>query len=362
MTQTAPQAAAAATAREIEEQIRELLAGHVQQASAYGPAFAKLWDVAAERILGGKLLRPRLLMGAFDALAPEANDFERSVALRIAATVEILHYAFLLHDDVIDEDLLRRGQPNLIGEMLRIAGADAEPDEQKLRWARTNAILMGNLLLSLAHQSFAREPLPLEIRTRMLDLLDHTITESVAGELADVGLSAGVVAPDLGNVLQASRLKTATYTFELPLRAAVVLTGADPNLEEALAALSHHLGTAFQLQDDLLSTFGEPKQHGKDAYSDFREGKETAIIAYARMTRTWAEIEPSFGRHQLSDEEGRRIQRLLTECGAAAFISSLIDGEIIEARKILNTETGHLPPALGRFVLQLVDTLEGRRS
>ncbi|MFT0847244.1 polyprenyl synthetase family protein [Actinomycetaceae bacterium L2_0104] len=354
--------------REIEDKLRTILDVRASNANAYGPQFAHLWELASRRISGGKLLRPRLLVGAFDALTDSVggNGAPRESALRVAAAIELLHFSFLLHDDVIDEDLYRRGTPNLIGSLLYQLEAGGEGTlgsgsaGKRLHWARSNGILVGNLMLSAAHQVLAREPIGQEARLRLLDLLDHSITDSVVGEHCDVGLSDGIIASDLSTVLEMTRLKTATYTFELPLRAAAILAHAEPRLENALGKVSRHLGMAFQLQDDLLSAFGRSEEHGKDPFSDFREGKETAIIAYARTTNAWASIEPLLGAPEFTNGDGTALQSLLWECGAEHFISSMAQEQIHVALEILSQRESAVPEAVARFILDLVDTLEGR--
>lgn len=355
----------------IERAVRALLARSSARAAVRGPAFARLWELASQHVLGGKLLRPRLLLGAFDALASDSADRIpcTECVLRLAAGIELLHFSFLLHDDVIDEDLLRRGRANLIGMLLEERGPGDVPAARNparpgadLHWARANGILLGDLMLSAAHQTFARESLPEGVRLRLLELLEHAIAESVAGEQLDVGLSDGVIASDLGTVLEMSRRKTAVYTFELPLRAAAILAGQDQRTEREIAAIGTHLGVAFQLQDDLLSTFGRAAEHGKDPYSDLREAKETAIIAYARMTSAWSRIEPWFGRADLGEEEGRALRDVLVECGAERFIRSLIEDEIRTALDLVASPESAVPPELARFMLRLVDSLEERRS
>ncbi|PRI11357.1 polyprenyl synthetase family protein [Leucobacter massiliensis] len=383
----------------IEREIAAAFAARRAQAESYGAPFARLWIHASECVAGGKLLRPRLLLGAFDALtghAPEPADpgdageqaspgnrttdaetlkrpaprRSREAALRVAAGVELLHYSFLLHDDVIDGDLLRRGRPNVIGAILH-DGDPAAPggegpcrsaDERRLHWARTNGILLGDLLLSAAYQVFAREDLPHDTRLRLLDLVDRTITESVAGEQADVGLSDGFIAPELSTVLEMSRLKTASYTFELPLRAAALLAGAAPAAENAVGEAGRHLGIAFQLQDDLLSTFGCEAEHGKDAFSDLREGKETAIIAYARMTSIWPALEAGYGNPSLSIAEARAMRDSLAECGAEGFMRSLVQEQTQAAIDLLATQRAAIPDALARYLIELAGSLEGRRA
>jgi len=363
----------------IENELAGLIGKRASAATAYGPDFARLWELAGQNVLGGKFVRPLLLMEAYDALqqtqqarpgsgAPGSR--QRETAISIAAAIELLHYAFLLHDDVIDGDLVRRGHPNLIGSLLaeagetaRSQGAGAETDNTRagssLHWAQTGGILMGDMLLAATHQSFARADLPHELRLRLLDLLEHTINETVAGEQLDVGLGDGVIAPDLQTILVMCGYKTATYTFELPLRAAATLAGADFAVENALATAGRHLGLAFQLQDDLLSTFGDPRRHGKDPFSDLREGKETAIIAHARTTIAWADIEPFFGRPELSVGDGEHVRRHLSDCGAEAFVQSLIEEQM---QAFNNQLTSTIPASVRNVMLDLAGQLEGRQS
>lgn len=353
----------------IGRELGAFLESRSRKAAAYGAQFEALWEEAGACILGGKLLRPRLLIALFDVLAADRRvSASHPSVVRIAAAVELLHYSFLLHDDVIDGDLTRRHRPNLIGALLQKTGADAAQDpsapsqDDALHWARTGGILMGDLMLTAALQAFAREQLPPQMRLTLLDLLDRTITESVAGELLDVGLSDGVIPAELHTVLSMSRLKTATYTFELPMRAAAVLAGAPPGLESAIGEAGRHLGVAFQLQDDLLSTFGAPESHGKDPFSDLREGKETAIIAFARTTPAWPDIAPHFEDFAAGEGEGHMLRTLLTDCGAEEYARSLMEQQMRAGIDALANREDLVPAAVVRFCIRLASSLEGRRA
>lgn len=354
-------------------EIERIFDERMARAAGYGENFARVWEVASQCVSGGKFLRPRLFLGACEALAADGThpDIDAGTASRIGAAIELLHYSFLLHDDVIDGDLHRRGRANLIGTMLldrvpdglaaALTRADAlEPDAR--HWAVTCGVLMGDLMLAEAHQLIAREPMPHPVRLRMLDLLDHTVTESVAGEHLDAALSHGLVESDLSAVLDMDRLKTATYTFEFPLRAATILADATLPTQETIGQIGRHLGVAFQLQDDLLSTFGRASEHGKDAFSDLREGKETALIAHARTTSAWAGIAPSFGDPLLSQEGAERIRELLTGCGSRAFIEGLVETHLQAGTDLLTEPQAMVPRELADFVSRLVDSLRQRQS
>ncbi|WP_053351301.1 polyprenyl synthetase family protein [Leucobacter musarum] len=355
----------------VHARLDDFFATRVREAEAYHPAYARLWKICGERTAGGKRIRPRLMLDIAEALgsSPEGSPADPDAAIDIAAAIELLHASFLLHDDVFDGDLTRRGAPNLIGVLAAdtpahiAASPIATTDAQRLHWARSCGILMGDLLLAEVHQIFARVDVAIEARTQLLDLLAHAITESVVGEQLDIGLEDRTIIADTATVLEMCRLKTATYTFELPLRAAAILTGVtSPTTHAALSAAGAHLGLAFQLQDDLLSTFGDPAEHGKDAFSDLREGKETAVIAAARMTTAWPEIEPAFGTGQLERAAGLRLQELLRECGAEQFVQRLIDDQTRALHETLADQANGVPDAARRSLLALADRLEGRRA
>lgn len=362
----------------VERELGAIFARHSATTKAYGAEFAHLWELAARHAQDGKLVRPMLLLETFDALRrsreilPGSGVAEQSElhgdqdienVARVAAAIETLHYSFLLHDDVIDGDLVRRGRPNLIGELAETTLSPGRGRGAR-HWAETGGILAGNLLLSAAHQQFARLDVPAEVRVRLLDLLEHTIIETTAGEFIDVGLCDGIIAPDLNTVLTMTRRKTATYTFELPLRAAVILAGGSRQLEETLSSAGAHLGLAYQLQDDLLSTFGDAELHGKDPYSDLREGKQTAVVCFARMTSAWPSIEADFGNPELPEETAELMRTLLTECGAERFVEGLIEEQLTAFYEVLvgGSDAEEIPTELRAVLLNLVARIEGRQS
>lgn len=353
---------------DLTRQITELFERSAAVADSYGADFSRLWRLTSQHAQGGKLVRPLLLMKTFDAICQTTGTFDeraplRAEALRIAAAVEALHFAFLLHDDVIDGDLMRRGRPNLQGELAASAPSGGRTGTAR-HWAQSAGILAGDIVLSAAHQMFARTTVEAETRIRLLDLLEHTVLETTAGEFIDVGLGDGTIAPDLTTILAMTRQKTAGYTFQLPLRAAVILAGGSPCVESTLSAAGAHLGLAYQLQDDLLSAFGDPSLHGKDAMSDVREGKQTAIMCFARMTSAWPSIEPHFGDPALTAEDAERVRTLLTTCGAEAFVRGLVEEQLAAFYEVLamGCESDAMPHSVCGVLLDLVADVEGRRS
>lgn len=340
----------------VEAIVDEVFRRKGREARVYGSDAVDLWRTAGHTVRGGKLVRPRLLIAAYRALTGVGHV--PAEVVEAAAAVELLHYAFILHDDVIDGDTVRRGRPNLIGAIAAEAAPAARPDHR----GSTAAILMGDLILSAAYQHLARLDVPHHVRVRVLDIVDHTIDETVAGEWADVSLAGGSGTAALREVLEMSANKTACYTFELPLRLAAALAGASIQTEDAIAEAGRHIGLAFQLEDDLLCAFGDPADHGKDPLSDLREGKQTPIIAYARSTRDWALIEPDVGRADLSPADADRVRSVLEQCGARRFVEDLRDDAIVQVRQLCGGRRPSIPGGAAGVLLDFAAHLEGRRS
>jgi geranylgeranyl diphosphate synthase type II len=341
---------------QVHHAILGYFAERTHSATRYGPEFTELWRLATDTVLGGKLVRPRLVLAVHAALTGDDGPAPQTV-VNAAAAVELLHYAFVLHDDVIDGDLVRRGRPNLIATVANSTPARADV---ALHWATTSGILMGDLMLSGVYQLIAELDAPASVRSRLTRVLGEAIDETVAGEHADVGLSNGAIAGDLQEILAMSANKTATYTFCLPLAFGAILADADAATVRALTKAGRHLGLAFQLQDDLLSVFGDPAQHGKDPASDLREGKVTAIIAHARGTNQWRRIEPFLGRRDLTPTEVARVCGLLDACGAREAVERLIDEAMGDFRAAIADPA--VPARAREDLASLAVSLDGRAS
>lgn len=318
----------------VEHEFSAFLAGREAEAGEYAGAYRRLWQSVAESSRGGKRVRPRLVLTAFHGLGGRER---RSDAVQAALAYELLHTAFLLHDDVIDGDTVRRGRPNVAGEF----GADAlfrGADAGRSRlWGQSAAILAGDLLLHAAAQRIARLSSPEPARSLILDLLDRAVFVTAAGELADVALATGLSDGRIDDVLAMTEQKTAVYTIAAPLATGAALAGAGDEVLGLLAGYGRLVGTAFQLGDDLLGVFGQEAVTGKSASSDLRQGKQTSLIAFARGTREWAAIEPFLGCADLSAGDAARVAAELERCGARVFVERLLAEQVAAAISALDT-------------------------
>lgn len=308
---------------------RLLATGH-DRAATIDAHHARLWDALAAATDGGKRFRPALVLATHDVLGGTCP----SAAAEVGAAVELLHTAFVVHDDVIDGDHVRRGRPNVSGTFRAAGLADDMPVEDATHYGSTAAVLAGDLALAAAVRAVATCGAPAPDVHRLLDLFDVALHTTAAGELADVRLSLLAGPASLADSLVMEQQKTSAYSFSLPLQAGAVLAGADARRVEELGEAGRLLGIAFQLVDDLIGVFGDPVRTGKSATNDLRTRKQTPLLVHAATTSEWPQVSAHLGR-DLDDDDLAEVRRLLTASGSRAFVEELADRHLAEARGLL---------------------------
>lgn len=323
-----------------EARLSEVLGRCQERSRAFAAPYVQLWDSLSKMPHGGKKVRPRLLLDAFEAL----GGTDERAGLDAACAVELLHLALVIHDDVIDKDVMRRGELNITGRFASEAMARGVSRSDAHAWGEASSILAGDLLLMTAHSLLARLDIPEVRRHAVLDVFDDTVFESAAGEHCDVWLSLHIDPARPEDVLEMIDQKTASYSFAAPLVLAAVLAGASADLTDELRGIARAIGVIYQLRDDVLGLFGDEKQTGKSTLSDLREGKETLLVAYARSDPSWDEVGHLFGDVDLDVSDARRLRRVIEESGAAVFVESAIAQRCEQAHRMIEAAT--LPTAL----------------
>ncbi|MDQ3186002.1 MAG: octaprenyl diphosphate synthase [Pseudomonadota bacterium] len=204
---------------------------------------------------GGKRLRPALVI-----LAAGAFGYSGKYHFNLAAVVEFIHTATLLHDDVVDASELRRSK----------ATANA-------LFGNAASVLVGDFLYSRAFQMMVEVD-----NMRVMRVLADATNTIAEGEVLQL-LNCRDPNVDEENYLRVIRYKTAKL-FEAATRLGAILGDATPAEEEAMAAYGMHLGTAFQLTDDMLDYSGDHQETGKNLGDDLAEGKPTLPLIYAMRT------------------------------------------------------------------------------
>ena len=230
---------------------------------------------------GGKRLRPALLLLACGALG-----YQGAQRFNIAAVIEFIHTATLLHDDVVDESTLRRGRPTA-----------------NESFGNPASVLVGDFLHSRAFQMMVDAD-----DMRIMQILSEATNIIAEGEVLQLMNTHDASLSEAG-YLQVIRSKTAKL-FEASTRLAAVLSRSTPEIEAACADYGQALGTAFQVIDDVLDYDGNAGEMGKNLGDDLREGKVTLPLIIAM---------------QRGSQEQRELIRQAIEAGATDELGTVID-------------------------------------
>jgi geranylgeranyl diphosphate synthase, type II len=338
-----------------EDALEEILGAGSRTASSLGFGYRRLWATLVAAT-GGKRSRPALFMETYRAWG---GSDDRAAAM-VGAAIELLHTAFVVHDDVIDGDDTRRGSPNVSGWHVGQARGVGVAESRASEYGATAGILAGDLALAAAVRAVATCPAPRPTVHRLLELFDRALHTSAAGELADVWMSLGVHQAGLHETLTVEERKTGVYSFSLPLQAGVFMADGPAGAVEPAGEVGRCLGIAYQLVDDLNGVFGDPDVTGKSTLSDLRSGKQTPLIAHARTTALWSDIAPHIGRPDLTEPQAAGVRRLLTESGSLRFVEQLacdyVDAALARCRDMT------MPPALVSWITALTSDLLRRAA
>ena len=264
----------------------------------------------AEYIIGGggKRLRPALVL-----LSAGALGYRGTTHHTLAAVVEFIHTATLLHDDVVDESALRRGQPTA-----------------NTLFGNAASVLVGDFVYSRAFQMMVSAG-----DMRVLEVLADATNVIAEGEVLQL-MNCRNADIDEDSYLQVIRYKTAKL-FEAAGRLGAILAGASAETERALATYGSHLGTAFQLVDDVLDYSGEAGVIGKNIGDDLAEGKPTLPLIYA-MRKGTAE-QAALVRRAVSTEGLAELEGVLAairSSGALEYTQRQAQAEADAARDALS--------------------------
>ncbi len=298
---------ARATKIEIDAALAKLAESEVKKARALssdaGAVIEALFELATR---GGKRLRPALVAAAYVACGGEGGA---AAVTEAGVALEVLQAYLLIHDDWMDDDDVRRGGPS-VHAALRARFADRAAGD-------SCAILAGDYAQGLALEVLAHARVPAARMVTAIREVAAMLTAVVTGQILDVRGAARTPA----EVETIHRLKTSSYTTRSPLALGAILAGADAVVIDGLRAAGDPMGVAFQLQDDLLGTFGDPKKTGKSARGNLRQGKRTALVA--ELDDGAAELLGRvLGVAGATDEDVDAVVRLMVESGAKARVEA----------------------------------------
>jgi geranylgeranyl pyrophosphate synthase len=344
------------TRSQVNNLLSDYFRNEIDKAGAIDIRYARLWRTLQQVCqAGGKRLRPSLVMFAYAASG--GSDFQS--IMPIASAQELLHQSLLMHDDVIDREVMRHGQLNVIGHM-DVVYEKLTTDHE--HYASSAAILAGDLLITGAYQMVIDAELASDLKIKIMKYMSEAYYDVGAGELLDT--ESAMHAVQDSDVIKIATYKTASYSFVGPLLCGAALGNkATAMYLEKLRSFGKNLGIAYQLRDDVLGVFGDENITGKSVISDIREGKHTLLfqLAFANGSLSQiSELNAVFGDMQLTPESAQRAAEIIRETGALDKTETTIRRFIIAARQALAWL--ELNPTLTAEAEKLINTVTRRTS
>ncbi|WP_405607783.1 polyprenyl synthetase family protein [Streptomyces sp. NBC_01508] len=330
----------------VERELAHVLRDRVRDAAELDAVFARdiAEHVADFTLRGGRRIRSQFLWWGLRACG--GGEAGTGAVLSIAAGLELIQTCALVHDDVMDGSPLRRGRPAVHTDFAARHGAMTSPGAAAgpgapaspgaaVPFGTAAAVLVGDLALAWADDTvadaLADADLAPERRRRVREVWRAMRTEMVAGQYLDLH-SQAAGSRSAVRAIRAACLKTARYTVERPLALGAALAGADEATVDGLCSAGRRAGLAFQLRDDLLGVFGDPRRTGKPSGDDIREGKLTYLVAVARAraeahgdTASRTLLDGALGDRGLSEGDLDRVRAVLTDTGAKDLVVATID-------------------------------------
>lgn len=341
------------TAKPVVARIDSLLSAEIDRWSSLDSALGEPLSALRTFVLaGGKRLRPAFCYWAF--VGAGGDPLDQSV-VDAGAALELLHSFALVHDDVMDDSLTRRGNDALHIQFRDHHRKRALTGESR-RFGEAVAILIGDMAFVYADKLMnGALPAAVEVFTELR-------VELNVGQYLDVSMTAGSNAT-IPMARKIAQFKSGKYTVERPLHLGAALAGRFPELANGLSAYGIPTGEAFQLRDDILGAFGDSKVIGKPVGGDLKEGKPTALLAYAREHASAIDrryLDDNYGRAGIGPEEIANLQTILEETGARSHVETSIE-QLTEAG-LAAVETLDIKESAKRELVSLAYFLAGRDS
>jgi geranylgeranyl diphosphate synthase type I len=330
--------------KSLREQVEAQLKDFLSEQSEYFTSIAPELEPAATSLTafvinGGKRFRP--LFAAVGAMG--AGSQLSAAEFRAFASLELLQACALVHDDLMDASDTRRGEP-AIHKLFQSMHESENYQGKATQFGLSAAVLIGDLALIWSDQMLNSSGIKNESLLAALSVHDEMRVELIAGQYLDVFEQARGT-QSVAQALNIARYKSAKYTIERPLHLGAAIAIPDEAKRAQIVSIYSEfglpLGEAFQLRDDLLGVFGDPKVTGKPAGDDLREAKRTVLMAMTHDRISGpaeAEFLKEFGNPDISESAIARLQEIISETGAAMHVEDLIEELTSTALEALNRD------------------------
>lgn len=299
----------------IELELKRYLQKKTKEAYKVSPYCGEMLDAITDITMrGGKRIRAALVYYSY--IAHGGKDL--NMALKASMSIELAQTYLLIHDDIMDQDSLRRGGKTIHKIFEKVALERYKSKVSPAHYGRSVAILAGDTASGFSNEIIAELNVAPDLINRSLLELNKMYNKEYYGQLLDIN-SELIENVSRHQVIQIHELKTSPYTFDTPLKLGAILANASDKPVEQLSKYTIPLGVAFQIKDDILGMFGDEKKIGKPVISDLREGKRTLLIldALRKANKKQQEvILKNLGNRSVGVRELEEIKKIVIETGS----------------------------------------------
>lgn len=321
----------------IERFLRTELEGFSQH-----PIATEVIEKLAPFSISGKQIRGSLVLASYQL----AGNQDVTPALPLAAAVEIMNTSLLIHDDIMDHDMMRRGKPSMAAQWMSWSKTQQLKAPEDI--GNSLAICVGDLGFFWSFKLLSQLQVEAAVLNELITLFSQEYLHTGFGQMRDVIVGSQSQTPSREDVEKIYIYKTARYTLSLPLLLGSTLAGVPAEVRRSIDNLSETLGLIFQIKDDELGLFGTEQQIGKPVTSDVKEGKKT-LYYLATLEKAGDQerikFESLYGKGSITPEELDVVRQIVSESGAR----SVVDKEVAALEHRANEQITTLPQPWKEF-------------
>jgi len=279
----------------------------------------------------GKSVRGKLALASCEMFGGVIDEN----ALKVAAAIEIFNSALLIHDDIIDNDEIRRGGKTIFKHYIDFA--DKEGFDDREHFGKSMGICAGDICIGVVFDILGKLEISEDKKSKIISLFSGELASVGFAEMDDVYLGFSDKEFDRERILDMYKYKTGQYTFSVPLIAGSILAGKGD--KDELNKLGHFLGIAYQVKDDELGIFGSESELGKPVGSDIIEDKKTLFRAYLFESVGEEErnrLKNIFGNKEIGEEEIEFVRGLMKRYSVRDRVDKDVEEVEKEAEEIIN--------------------------
>lgn len=321
---------------DIDPIIEEVFTKLEQQADDISPIIKDVVQRYHAFMQGGKKHRGALTVFGYEIIT---GSYDKEV-LKASLAIEITHAFALIHDDVMDQDDVRRTKPTIHKQYEHIHAATLNPDNNR-HFAESMAYTVGDFGAYLGQILLNEADLPLEYKSKAITHYVNKIMEVTWGQILDLAIGIDQPATEK-DVLLIHRYKTGDYSGSLPLMIGGMLAGADDAVLEAMFEYGWRIGTAYQLRDDEIGLFEETETIGKPAGSDIRQNKNTLLKVKAIENASSEDQQfllATYGNPDLTPDAIEEVRAITIGTGALAHSQAICRDYVEEAKAYIEKIT-----------------------